>query len=408
MSNIISMPTRHLFLLIGLIGGLVITGCSTVNPEPTPDTEPSPLTLFSPVVSATGEVVPLKSATLSMNQGGTLAEIMVAEGDTIEAGQLIALREQQLSRETLEAGLAASEFELASAQQALTDLYDAVPLQAVQAQIDLAQAQDLLNDAEYRWRVQQPGNRASGDIINASEANLILANNEVDKAQKEYNKYSGRGDDDPVRALALSNLSAARQHRDSILRQLNWYTGQPNNIDQAILDAEVAVAQVQLEEAQENYAMLQAGPDPELVALAEERIDNALAQIAAAEAAINDLDPDLELLAPFDGTVVELFVNEAEWVSPGQPILVLADLGNLRVETTDLSEIDVAQIIVGDTASVTFDALVDVVSKATIIRISDRAATGSGVNYRVILELDEIPPGLRWGMTAFVDIEIDS
>jgi multidrug efflux pump subunit AcrA (membrane-fusion protein) len=343
-----------------------------------------------------------------MNQGGILAAVMVAEGDMIEAGQLIARREQQLSRETLEAGLAASQFELASAQQALTDLYDAVPLQAVQAQIDLANAQDQLNDAEYRWRVQQPGNRASGDIINASEANLILANNQVDKAQKEFNKYSGRADDDPARALALSNLSAARQQRDAILRQLNWYTGQPNNIDQAILDAEVAVAQVQLEEAQVNYDMLQAGPDPELTALAQERIDNALAQVAAAEAALNDLDPDLELLAPFDGTVVELFVNEAEWVSPGQPILVLADLNQLRVETTDLSEIDVAQIAVGDTAAVTFDALANVVTNATIVRISDRAATGSGVNYRVILELDELPPGLRWGMTAFVDIEIDS
>ncbi len=407
MSHIKLNPSRHFFLLIGLIGSLVVTGCSSVNPEPTPDSEPSPLTSFSPVVSATGEVVPLQSATLSMNQGGILAAVMVAEGDMIEAGQLIARREQQLSRETLEAGLAASQFELASAQQALTDLYDAVPLQAVQAQIDLANAQDQLNDAEYRWRVQQPGNRASGDIINASEANLILANNQVDKAQKEFNKYSGRADDDPARALALSNLSAARQQRDAILRQLNWYTGQPNNIDQAILDAEVAVAQVQLEEAQVNYDMLQAGPDPELTALAQERIDNALAQVAAAEAALNDLDPDLELLAPFDGTVVELFVNEAEWVSPGQPILVLADLNQLRVETTDLSEIDVAQIAVGDTAAVTFDALANVVTNATIVRISDRAATGSGVNYRVILELDELPPGLRWGMTAFVDIEIE-
>ena len=89
-------------------------------------------------------------------------------------------------------------------------------------------------------------------------------------------------------------------------------------------------------------------------------------------------------------------------------ILVLADLSQLQVETTDLSEIDVAQIVVGDKAKVTFDALVDVVVEATVTRISDRASTGSGVNYRVVLELDEIPSGLRWGMTAFVDIEIDS
>ena len=310
-----------IFVALGLLGILLLTACSTVNPEPTADPDPQPVNLFNPVVSATGEVVPLQFATLSMKQGGNLASLLVAEGDQIAAGELIAVRDQLVSRETLEAGIAAAEFELLSAQQALEDIYEAVPLQVVQAQIDLAQAQDLLDDAEYRWRVQQPGNRASGDIINATEANLILAENEVDKAQKEFNKYSGRDDDDPVRALALSNLSAARQHRDAVLRQLNWYTGQPNNIDQAILDAEVAFAQVRLEEAQKNYATLQAGPDPELVSLAEERIDNATAQLAAAQDALNDLDPDLELRSPFSGTVVEVFVNEFEWVSPGQPIL---------------------------------------------------------------------------------------
>ena len=49
----------RLILLIGLITGLILTGCSTVNPEPTPEADPQPLTGFNPVVSATGEVVPL-------------------------------------------------------------------------------------------------------------------------------------------------------------------------------------------------------------------------------------------------------------------------------------------------------------------------------------------------------------
>lgn len=66
-----------------------------------------------------------------------------------------------------------------------------------------------------------------------------------------------------------------------------------------------------------------------------------------------------------------------------------------------------AQIAVGDPASLTFDALPDVVVKATVTRIAPKAAEGAGVNYTLTIALDEIPEGLRWGMTAFVDIEVE-
>jgi multidrug resistance efflux pump len=316
--------------------------------------------------------------------------------------------EKLQNRETLEAAAAGAAFELLAATQALDDLYVAAPLLAAQAQLDLAAANDLLDDTEYRWRVQQPGNRASGDVINAAEANLVLADQEVERAQKEYNKYSGRAEDDPARAFALSNLSAARQQRDAVLRQLNWYTGQPTDLDQAMLDAEVALAQAQVDEAVRQWELLQAGPDPDLVALAEERIANARAQLAAAEAALEDFDPNLSLYAPFSGTVAELYIETGEWVSPGIPLLLLANTSQLRVETTDLNEIDVAQIKLGDQALVTFDALVDVEVTGEVVRIADKAAEGSGVNFKVVIELSEIPPDLRWGMTAFVDISLDS
>ena len=86
---------------------------------------------------------------------------------------------------------------------------------------------------------------------------------------------------------------------------------------------------------------------------------------------------------------------------------MLADLENLRVETTDLNEIDVARIEIGDTAIVNFDALPDVVVEGKVIRVAQKAAEGSGVNYTVVVLLDEIPEKLRWGMTAFVDVEVE-
>jgi hypothetical protein len=40
-----------------------------------------------------------------------------------------------------------------------------------------------------------------------------------------------------------------------------------------------------------------------------------------------------------------------------------------------------------------------------ILSIAPKSDGGSGVNYKVTVSLDEVPEQLRWGMTAFVDIE---
>ena len=100
-------------------------------------------------------------------------------------------------------------------------------------------------------------------------------------------------------------------------------------------------------------------------------------------------------------------VNPNEWVAPGSPVLLIGDLDHLQVQTTDLSEIDVAQISLGDMAVVTFDALPELVLDGTVVSIAPKADEGAGVNFPVVIELDEIPPALRWGMTAFIDIELD-
>jgi hypothetical protein len=79
----------------------------------------------------------------------------------------------------------------------------------------------------------------------------------------------------------------------------------------------------------------------------------------------------------------------------------------MQVETTDLSEIDVAQISLGDTAFITFDSLPDLELQGTVARIAPKSDESAGVNFPVIIELSEIPAALRWGMTAFVDIILE-
>ena len=391
-----------------LLGSLLLIACSGVTGTPEAETDTVPLVVDDFGVTAEGRLMPAAYVQLGFQSGGEIVDVLVEEGDLVEEGQVLARLERFDNREALEAGVAASQLELANARQALDDLFDAVPLQLVQAQMSVANAQEFLDDAEYRWRVQQPGQRASGDIINAAEANLILAENEVEKAQKDFNKVSGRDDDDPVRALALSNLSAARQQRDAIQRQLNWYTGQPDKIDQALLDADVAFAQVQLEEAQADYEMLLAGPDPELVALAQERINNALAQLAAAEAALADYE-DLapELVAPIAGSVVSLDLKVGENAIPGQPAVILADLSSWHVETEDLTEIEVVEVAEGQTVTVIPDALPDVELAGVVVSIGEIFEERRGdITYTAdILIGGDVDPRLRWGMTVVVNFE---
>jgi len=116
---------------------------------------------------------------------------------------------------------------------------------------------------------------------------------------------------------------------------------------------------------------------------------------------------DLELVAPSTGVLSGLQIDPSEGVAPGQAALLLADLGHLQVETTDLGEIGVAQVFVGDIAVVTFDALPDLAIPSVVTSIAPKVSTLSSVNHAVVLELDEVPEQLRWGMIAFVDIELE-
>ncbi len=240
-------------------------------------------------------------------------------------------------------------------------------------------------------------------VLHPRRANLVLARDKLEKASQDFEPYEDKPEDNLTRAAYLSAKAQAEEQYDQSARLLNNLLAGANDLDVAEAEAELGVAQAGLDVAQREYEMLQKGPDPEDVKLAQERLSNAKAQLTAAEAALRDL----ECLSPFDGTLSVLYVKQSQWIAPGQPVLLLADLGHLRVETTDLNEIDVARLEVGNSAIVTFDALPGVSVKGKVVRIAPKASEGSGVNYTVLVELDEIPQKLRWGMTAFVDIEVN-
>lgn len=228
-------------------------------------------------------------------------------------------------------------------------------------------------------------------------------------------------------------------------------------LDDAAAQANLAQAQAALLAAQANLAGLQAGPQPAQVAAAQARLDGARAhldqltldrlltpatasQLAEAQAVVRSAQADLDLLsaevrpsaiaaaeagiaqanagvqaaqtalsntaltAPFAGTVTSLAIALGEMALPGQPVLTLADLSRLQVETTDLSERDLGRVAVGTPVTVFVDALNrEIDGKVTRIALQSTTA-GGDVVYPLLIELDEQPAELRWGMS--VDVEV--
>jgi hypothetical protein len=86
----------------------------------------------------------------------------------------------------------------------------------------------------------------------------------------------------------------------------------------------------------------------------------------------------------------------------------MGDLSHFEIETTDLSEKNVASVKIGAPADVSIQALNNVFKgKVTdIARISETVV--GDVVYKVTIELNEQPAGLRWGMSTDVSIQVQN
>jgi multidrug efflux pump subunit AcrA (membrane-fusion protein) len=114
------------------------------------------------------------------------------------------------------------------------------------------------------------------------------------------------------------------------------------------------------------------------------------------------------LTAPFAGTVGQVYAREWETVAAGAPVLALGDLSWLRIEVDDLAESDIGQVAVGQAVEITFEAFPERKELGRVASIAPMAAERQGrQSYRVVVDLPErAPAGLRWGMTANVDIVV--
>jgi len=336
-------------------------------------------------LSASGTVEAVQVAVASEVSGRVL-EVLVDEGQTIEAGDPLLRLDSRLleaQRERAVAGgkaaVAAAELELIAAQQALDALHENAALAAAQAELTLANARDALDDAERLRTYQQKGNRATHETLDGAKAALTLAEDALNRAQAAYDRVASLPADNPQRAAARAALEAARKQRDAAQASLNWYSGEPSNIDQAILDAKVSLAEAQLGEAERRLADLRPGPDPDLLAQAQARLTLAQAQLTAAraqakvEAETLDLQLDKLLVrAPLGGVVLARSIEPGEVLLAGARALSIGQLDHLTI-TVFLPEDRYGQVNLGDHVQVSADAFPDESFDAIVTRIADQA-----------------------------------
>jgi HlyD family secretion protein len=352
-------------------------------------TQPAALGSLTATVGATGTVRAHQTANLSWQTTGTIGTVGVQPGDHVTAGEVLA----SLNPTSLPESVISAQGDLASAQKALDDLLNTKSAQA-QAQLDLANAQKNLTTTLTNY-YNQTTYRSDPQQVMDLEAQMTLAQKQVDFYQHRYNDTSNLAFDNPTRAAAYDNLYNAKKQLADLTAQYNWATGHPNSQDQAVLDAQVAQAQAQVADAQRTWDKLQNGPDPNDV-LADQ------ARVNAARAAVQMAD----VTAPFSGTVTEVNNLVGDQAAPGTSAFRIDDLSALLVDV-QVSEVDINSVQTGQPVTLTFDAIQGKAYNGKVVTVALAGDVSQGaVNFTVTVQLTNPDTQVKPGMTAAVSIMV--
>jgi HlyD family secretion protein len=437
-------------LLLGLLVASLLAACGgQASPDPNAVV---PVVVDDFAIIADGRVAPAQSISLSFASGGRVEAVYFAEGDAVAEGALLARLE---SSESLAAQVANAELELLSAQQARADL-DEPPdaIVTARAAYDIVQARDAVSRTEKTLRnLLNPVSEQLVDAVadaelalTTAQANLQLANvspevqalheaavaadltfrayqdlqaqydesngnlellDAVKQAQAAYQAALDRQSAlqlaiDTAQANQANAVEQAQEAYDDAVANLAAAQRGPDQERVDLAQAEVDLALANLAEAERQYAEVSAGPEADDVALADARLAAAEAALAAAHAALDDV----ELRAPFAGTLAQFDLKAGEQAAPGQPVGTLADFSSWWIETDNLTEIEVVRISEGQTVVVMLDALPETALQGTVATIAAVYEEKRGdITYTTRIALTGEEPRMRWGMTAEVTFD---
>jgi multidrug efflux pump subunit AcrA (membrane-fusion protein) len=350
---------KNLRLTLLILLGAALAACSSIQgAQPTPSALP---TVKAPaVVVAEGRVEPIRYAELALNSSGLVSEVLLKEGDSVTAGQVIA-RLENSEVKTLESAQADALKALTSAYQAVrdaqysldifsipTDFAGMTPTQAVDAtEVKLNAARDAFEPYKYLDEKQL-------ELTEAEKDNPVLRSTPK-RLKKELD-------------------DAWEKYRRAVL----WL-----DKDSTLENARAALAQ-----AKSDYGSLND------------------ASFAENTAGIRAALANAEVRSPFAGMITNLDLKVGEFAASGTPVVTIADLSSWIVKTTDLTEIDVVNVREGQAVTLSLDAMPDASLSGQVLSIAQNYSEKQGdIVYEVKVLLTDTNPAMRWGMTAQVNFQ---
>jgi len=360
-----------LVLALFVLSVLILSACGTQTTE-TPSAVETALPASSEVI-AEGRLEPVRGTNLTFLVRGVVEEVLVKPGSAVSEGDVLARL----------ANAGAAEAQLLQAQNAYDLLLrnetgDRAKLWEAYMKAQVARA-----NAEKEW--EKVDVTAIEDRIDEIDSDIEDLKSTLQDAQDEFDKYQNLDKDNSKRKTAEDDLEKAQEDLNAKIREREEEVrkrDEPRSVYEAALSIEA--------EAKHQYEISLDGPNADQLALASANLD------AAKDALANFV-----ITAPFSGVVAEVNVKPGEQVGTETRAVSLADFSGWTVETTDITELEVVTLVVGQTVSIVPDALPDLQLTGTVTEISNAyTQSGGDILYTVRIKVNENDPGLKWGMTV--------
>lgn len=347
-------------------------------------------------ISANGTVQPAQSVNVSPKNSGVLKQLLVKEGDRVEAGQVLAYMDDS----NFQGQLMQAQAQVATAQANLTKLETGNrPQEIAQAQAQLAAAQANLDKLIAGNRPQEIAQSRSQLI--AAEANLQQAELNFNQNQRLFSSgaLSQREFDTSRTALATARAQVEQAKQATNLQQTGT---RPEDI---------AAARAQVEQLKQALSLQQAGTRSEDIEAARAQLMNAQGQLKTVQTQINDT----VIRAPFSGVVTRKFADPGSFVTPttsssavtsatSSSILSLAATNQIVAKVPETS---IPKIKVGQSVTIEADALPGKTFTGTVVQVATQSTIDQNVtNFEVKSALNDRQNLLQAGMNVSVKFNV--
>ena len=309
----------------------------------------------SPGVLAVSGRIEGDDSAVAAKTSGRIREITVREGDQVEAGQVIAVLddEQIRARETqAEAAVRQAEARVRLAQHQITVLNESLRQNEIGVDQSRGDAQGKVSEAEGR--------------LAAAEAQLAQAEASYTQAKWDREAFARLfqreliAEQEARRAQSTEEaqaavVSAARRQVEAARGSL--MAAKANLSNPAIRASQVAAVQGQILQAQADIAAAQAEAERAQAMLQEARANR----------------QDLRIVAPFAGTVATRTAEPGEVVMAGTPVITLLNLSEVYLRAF-VPEGQIGRVRISQPARVFLDSSPTKPVDAYVLRVDPQAS----------------------------------